>query len=68
MIKEAERIVKEAKERGLVLRIMGAIAIHIHCPKYADLHRRLERLREKMFPDIDFMSIKESRKKLPEFF
>jgi hypothetical protein len=67
-IKEAERIVKEAKERGLVLRIMGAIAIHIHCPKFAGLHRKLERLGERMFPDIDFMSIRESRKKLPEFF
>lgn len=67
-VKEAERIVGEAEERGLVLRIMGALAIHMHCPKFAGLHRKLERLGEKMFPDIDFMSIKESRKKLPEFF
>lgn len=67
-IKEAERIVREAQERGLVLRIMGAIAIHMHCSKFAGLHRELERLGEGMFPDIDFMSIKESRKKLPEFF
>jgi len=67
-IKEAERIVREAQERGLVLRIIGAIAIHMHCPKFAGLHHKLERLGGRMFPDIDFMSIKESRKKLPEFF
>lgn len=67
-IKEAERIVREAEEKGLVLRIMGAIAIHMHCPKFAGLHRKLERLGERMFPDIDLMSIRESRKKLPDFF
>lgn len=66
-IKEAERIVKEAEKNGVVLRIMGAIAIHIHCPKFADLHLKLERLGERVFPDIDFMSIRESRKKISTF-
>ena len=67
-IKEAEGIVKEAEKKGIVLRIMGAVAIHMHCPKFADLHLKLERLGETVFPDIDFMSIRESRKKVPAFF
>ena len=67
-IKEAERIVKDSEKKGIVLRIMGAIAIHIHCPKFAGLHLKLERLGETVFPDIDFMSIRESRKKVSEFF
>ena len=66
-IKEAERIVKEAEEEGILLRIMGALAIRIHCPKFADLHHKLKRLGERVFTDIDFMSIRESRKKVPGF-
>ena len=67
-IKEAKRIVEEAEEAGILLRIMGAIAIHVHSSKFADLHHKLERLGEMMFSDIDFMSIRESRKRVPSFF
>ena len=38
------RIVKAAEERGVILRIMGATAIRIHCPKFINLHKSLGRV------------------------
>jgi len=40
---EALRIVKSADERGIVLRVMGATAIRIHCPRFTNLHQALGR-------------------------
>ena len=43
-------IVEESRKRGLLLRIMGAVAVRVHCKEFADLHLRLGR----SLSDIDF--------------
>lgn len=50
--KEAERIISAAKEENVLLRVMGALAFNIHCPKFGHMQRILGR----SFTDIDFAS------------
>ena len=57
MIAEATRIVSGAQERNLHLRLLGAIAFQIHCPKYSPLAAKLGR----MISDIDFAAYSKER-------
>lgn len=50
MIAEAIRIVEEATRRGLILRIMGAVAVRIKCSGHEQLFNTLQR----QLTDIDF--------------
>ena len=50
MITEAKRIVAQAKERELHLRLLGAIAFQVQCPKFNFLSRKLNRI----LTDLDF--------------
>ena len=50
MIAEAKRVVVRAKERELHLRLLGAIAFQIQCPKFNFLSRKLNRI----LTDLDF--------------
>jgi len=52
LVEEALRIANKSKEEALTLRIMGATAVRIHCPKFASLHETLGR----EISDIDFMA------------
>jgi hypothetical protein len=45
---EAKRILDEAKERGIILRLFGGVAVKYHCPSAT--HRSLKR----SYPDLDF--------------
>ena len=47
---EGEHIVDEGNKRGLHLRVLGAIAFQLHCPKYSFLTTRLNRV----LSDVDF--------------
>ena len=47
---EGEHIVAEGTKRGLHLRVLGAIAFQLHCPKYSFLTTRLNRV----LSDVDF--------------
>lgn len=49
---EARRILNEAKSRGIVLRLLGGVAIKYHCPSAS--HRELQR----NYPDLDFFGTK----------
>ena len=53
LTREACRVVDLGKEKGIALRVMGATAFRIHCPKYADLHSKLGR----ELSDLDFAAI-----------
>ncbi|MCD6236189.1 MAG: hypothetical protein J7J94_04285 [Thaumarchaeota archaeon] len=55
--REAVKIVEAAKERGVILRILGAIAIRLHSRGYEEFHKQLGRLgdAEKSFTDIDLI-------------
>mgnify|MGYP005835121147 FL=1 len=67
-LEEARRLIGEAQKQGMILRVMGPIAIHYYFPDYIDLYYRLERLGERVFTDIDFASYGKFRDRMIAFF
>jgi len=69
-IEEGKRLVDEASKRDLPLRLLGGVAIRIHCADYVDFAKKLGRLGEgqQEYTDLDFMSYLKLRKTLPDFF
>jgi len=63
-VEEASRIVSLAKEKGLILRLLGAVAVRIHCPDYAWLHKELGR----EFSDLDLVGYVSQGSKISRFF
>ncbi len=61
---EALRIVEEADRQGIILRLMGAIAIRLHSPDFAFLHEKLGR----KITDIDFVAYEKQSTKIEKFF
>jgi Uncharacterised nucleotidyltransferase len=49
---EAQRVLDEAKKRGITLRLFGGVAVKYHCPSAS--HRALQR----SYPDLDFVGHK----------
>jgi len=62
-VEEALRVIELAGERDLTLRVMGAAAIRIHCPKYAPLHEKLGR----EISDLDFVGYTSQGSKVTKF-
>ncbi len=56
--KEIRRIISEADERKIPLRIMGGAAIRIHCPEHKELYDRLKRVPKH---DMDFVTYAKCR-------
>jgi len=69
-IDRAAHIVQSAQDRGIVLRIMGAVAFRIHTPNLAGLHTRLNRLNNHSteFTDLDLVTYGKFNQKLEAFF
>ena len=67
-VTESQRIVDEAEKQGLILRIMGALAIRHHTLEFSELHRNLGRLGKQEFTDIDFISYRKFANPLERFF
>ena len=69
-IQEGKRLVEEASKQGLPLRMLGGVAIRIHCAEFADFAKKLLRLGEgqQEYTDLDFMSYFKFRKRMVEFF
>jgi len=67
-IEEAIACVKDADKEGIPLRIMGGLAIYLHCQDYKNLWEKLGRLGKRVFTDIDFMSYRKFREKIVNFF
>ncbi len=67
-LEEARRLADEAQKQGMILRVMGPIALHYHFPEHVDLYRRMERLGERVFTDIDYAAYGKHRGKLVSFF
>ncbi|UCF59470.1 MAG: hypothetical protein JSV15_03420 [Candidatus Bathyarchaeota archaeon] len=70
---EAERIVKEADKKGIVLRIIGGLGIAIHSQEFRDFARKLSRtgagvVKGQEYTDIDFMSYRKHRDKVKNLF
>jgi hypothetical protein len=58
---EMRRIVVEAQKEKIFMRLIGGLAIKVHCPSAG--HRSLER----EYPDIDLITDKAGARKLAEF-
>jgi hypothetical protein len=67
-LEEARRLTIEGEKQGVILRVMGPIALHFYFPEYVDLYRRMERLGERVFTDIDYASYGKCRGKIVPFF
>jgi len=65
---EARRLIDAAQQQGLILRVMGPIALHYYFPERVDLYRRMERLGDRVFTDIDFAGYGKQRGKMIPFF
>jgi len=62
IIKETQRILCAAEDHDLTLRLLGGMAVRLHCP--TAIHRSLER----RYADIDFMALKKQREGVKELF
>lgn len=69
-IEEGKRLVDEASKRGIPLRLLGGVAIRLHCIEFLDFARKLVRLGvgEQEYTDLDFMTYSKFRSKVKNFF
>jgi hypothetical protein len=67
-LQEGRRLAEEAQKQGIVMRVMGPIALHYYFPDYVDLYLRMERLGDRVFTDIDYASYGKHRGNLVSFF
>ncbi|MFX0197800.1 MAG: hypothetical protein ACFFCW_16895 [Candidatus Hodarchaeota archaeon] len=60
----------EAEKEGVILRILGALAVRIHSEDFEELHKRLERLggNKQLFTDIDLIAYSKQRSDIRKFF
>ena len=62
LIQEADRILSEARNREIVLRLIGGLAIKYHCPSSSRSSLRRE------YPDIDLMGLSNQAKRIKTLF
>ncbi len=68
---EGKRLVDEAAKLGIPLRLLGGVAIRLHCFEFLDFAKKLMRLGEgqQEYTDLDFISyIKFRKNEMKEFF
>ncbi len=53
-LSEGKRIAEAAQQQGIIMRVMGPLALHYYFPDQIDLYARLERLGDRYFTDIDY--------------
>jgi len=63
-LEEVHRIMDAAKSEGVLLRLIGALAFHIHCPKFSYIQGMLGRT----FTDIDLASYRKEGSKITALF
>ena len=66
-LSEGKRLVEEGQKRGIVMRVMGPLALHYYFPDQIDLYAKLERLGERYFTDIDYAAYGKGRKHMINF-
>jgi len=67
-VTESRNIVEKAEQQGILLRIMGALAIRHHTMEFSRLHQNLGRLGRQEFTDIDLISYGKFANTLERFF
>jgi len=63
-VSRATSIVNTAEEKGVKLRLLGAIAFRIHCPRYEHLHVGLGR----SISDLDFIGYSKQKGQIEKLF
>ncbi|MEM2136647.1 MAG: hypothetical protein QXI93_01680 [Candidatus Methanomethylicia archaeon] len=68
-MEEAKSIVEEAQKRGIIMRVMGGLAVYllISGTPYEESWSRMERLGEKVFTDIDLAAYGRDRDKILKY-
>jgi len=66
-LSEGKRLTEEAQKRGIIMRVMGPLALHYYFPEQIDLYAKLERLGERYFTDIDYAAYGKSSGKMRDF-
>ena len=61
---EAVRIIEQATDRGITLRLLGSLAFHLQCPQYGYLQQALGR----SYTDIDFGGYRTEASRVAPFF
>lgn len=64
LLKKADEIMNESKKRNLILRLLGALAFHKHCPHFNHFQQESNRI----FTDIDFMAYIEQKRDIEQMF
>ncbi|MEM2738653.1 MAG: hypothetical protein QXK93_06685 [Candidatus Bathyarchaeia archaeon] len=64
LIDEAIKLIDNAKELGIILRLMGAIAVRLHLSRFFYILEALNR----EITDIDFMALSKQRSQIIKFF
>jgi hypothetical protein len=59
-IDEAKKIIAQAETRGAPLRLIGALAFHLHCSTYRHIHKKWGRV----FTDTDFVARSEHQQQI----
>ena len=70
-LEEGKRLADEASKRGIPLKLLGGVAIRIHCSEFMDFANKLVRLGEgqQEYTDLDFVSLMKYRKnQMKDFF
>ncbi len=63
-IDEAKKIIAGAEAKGAPLRLIGALAFHLHCSEYRHIHKKWGRI----FTDTDFVARSEHQKQIIETY
>ena len=70
-VQECVDIVRRAQDKGIVIRILGAMAVYIHTqgnPRAREIHQTRFGAGAPMFTDLDVMAYKKQKKQIKEFF
>ena len=63
-IAEAKKIITQSEQKGAPLRLIGALAFHLHCSEYRHIHEKWGRV----FTDTDFVAKGEHQKQIIEAY
>lgn len=63
-IAEAKKIIAQTDQKGAPLRLIGALAFHLHCSEYNYIHKEWGRI----FTDTDFVAKSEHQKQIIEAY
>lgn len=67
-VEEAGRLVEAARAKGVVLRVMGGMAVYMRCPlEFQEVWKQLKRLGDRVFTDIDFVSYSRHKQSMIDF-